>query len=884
MLETQDINLERGTEENINDNAFSHLERSFIAPENQAENTLKPVNGAASSLKLGRDDLLKPLGEEERTRKKKTQDKQKKDFTPLIPVPDNAPSFTEDTPVFYNQEFKSKPTSIYPYHTSDGSLVGYIIRWDVLNKDGKPEKSVIPYVYVEDNKGKRYWRGGGFPEPRPLYNLFDVTNRSKAPVLVVEGEKVANILKPLVPDYVVTTSAHGSKSPHKTDWSAMKDRDVIICPDFDEAGIQYGNQVCLECRKSGARSIQYLFVERIAKELLGQDTVPQGYDLGDAVEGGLDSVLLNQAIENFCTPYLVSQTLPDGFRLNEQANVEYRFEKKDKNGEVTQLEWKWLCGYLVITHLTRDKDNQNWAKTATLIDGDGIKKEVNITASLLSGDGNALAEFLMKSGLTINIEAIKKLKSYLAQSNPSSRKRTVDKVGWYKNTYVLPNKVYGKTGEEVIALQMEGVIPTYHRKGTLAEWQENVGKYLEGNNHLQGGVLMALASPLLTPLGRENLGLHLIGHSSLGKSTALHVACSIYGSEFRSWRTTDNSAESWAVSSNDNLLALDDIGQASAESIAEMTYMLGNGSGKGRANRKGVARDVSKFNVCTLSSGETGVSAKLREGKRKLNYQAGQAIRLMELPADAGKGFGIFDTLHDFKEGAGLSDHLKTLSKRYCGALGDAWLTHLTENQEECLERLQEMEQAFLEETPLEQKADGQVNRAQAHFALMAAVGEVAIQKGFLNWTQGSAVNACQILFQAWMSQRGGVESHEVIEFIKRTVIFLHLEGSSRFEPIGKRATECFNANVSQQSSQSVPIRTLKRAGFFEMKNGKCEYFVFPDVFDGEVIQGGDKNTLLSALVEKGILEREKGHFTKLKRLTGIGRKRVYCMRIPEDS
>ena len=863
---------------------MSSLNGSLFQAETQAENILESVNGVASFSKVERSDLLKPLSEEERARKKETRDKQKKDFTPLVPVPDEAPSFTENTPVYHNKKFNSKPTGIYPYHRSDSSLVGYMIRWDGSNEDGKPKKNFIPYVYVEDNKGKRYWRGGGFPEPIPLYNLFDITNRSKSLVIVVEGEKVANALNPLVPDYVVTTSAHGSKSSHKTDWSAMKDRDVIICPDFDEAGIQYGDQVYLECRKSGARSIRYLSVERIAKELLGQDTVLQGYDLGDAVEEGLDSVLLNRAIENFCTPYLtkndvVSQTLPKGFRLTEQGNVEYLSEQKNKNGEDASQIWKFLCGYLVVTHLTRDKDNQNWAKTATLIDGDEIKKEVNITASLLSSDGNALVEFLMKSGLNINIEATKKLKSYLTQSNPSSRKRTVDKMGWYKNTYILPNKVYGKTGE-VIALLMEGVLPTYHCKGTLAEWKREIGRYLEGNSRLQGGVLMALASPLLTPLGRGNLGLHLVGHSSLGKSTALHVACSVYGSEFRSWRTTDNSAESWAVSSNDNLLVLDDIGQASAESVAEMTYMLGNGSGKGRANRKGVARDVSKFNVCTLSSGETVVSAKLREGKRKLNYQAGQAIRLMELPADAGKGFGIFDTLYDFKDGASLSNHLKASSKRYCGALGDAWLTHLTENQEECLERLQEMEQAFLEETPLEQKTDGQVKRAQAHFALMAAAGEVAIQKGFLNWTQGSAVKACQTLFQAWMSQRGGVESHEVIEFIKRTVIFLHLEGSSRFEPIGKEAEEHSNTNASQ----FVPVRTQKRAGFVEMKNGKSQYYVFTDVFDEEVLQGGDRNTLLSALVEKGILERDKVQFSKLKRLPRVAAKRVYWMRIPEDS
>ena len=122
MQEIQDINLERAGEENIKDNASSHLNGSLIQAETQAENTLEPVNGedfsdkkqGSVSPKLGRDDLSNPLSKEELARKKKTPDKQKKDFTLLIPVPDKAPHFTQNTPAFHNKKFNSKPTTIWP--------------------------------------------------------------------------------------------------------------------------------------------------------------------------------------------------------------------------------------------------------------------------------------------------------------------------------------------------------------------------------------------------------------------------------------------------------------------------------------------------------------------------------------------------------------------------------------------------------------------------------------------------------------------------------------------------------------------------------------------------------------------------------------------------
>ena len=42
---------------------------------------------------------------------------------------------------------------------------------------------------------------------------------------------------------IPTTSAHGAQSPHKTDWSPLAGKTVILCPDNDQAGEKYKDDV-----------------------------------------------------------------------------------------------------------------------------------------------------------------------------------------------------------------------------------------------------------------------------------------------------------------------------------------------------------------------------------------------------------------------------------------------------------------------------------------------------------------------------------------------------------------------------------------------------------------------------------------------------------------
>jgi len=122
-----------------------------------------------------------------------------------------------------------KRSALWTYHDAQGDPIGVIVRWD--KADGKEIRPVARH-------GDR-WIIGGMPEPRPLYHLPDVVDADR--VFVCEGEKATDAARAI--GLTATTSAHGSQSPNKTDWSPLAGKDVVILPDNDEAGEEYADAV-----------------------------------------------------------------------------------------------------------------------------------------------------------------------------------------------------------------------------------------------------------------------------------------------------------------------------------------------------------------------------------------------------------------------------------------------------------------------------------------------------------------------------------------------------------------------------------------------------------------------------------------------------------------
>ncbi len=554
----------------------------------------------------------------------------------------------------------------------------------------------------------------------------------------------------------------------------------------------------------------------------------------------------------------------------------YRLSE-DKNGS---RDWKRLCSYLEVAAETRNGDGEDWGRLLVVVDRDGQVHSWAMPASQLAGDGTGYRERLLSFGLELAPGPFARLglAEYLTMWRPKAQARCVDRVGWHGEVFVLPDETFGATGDEAVILQTAGEAPRFDLRGDLEGWQEEVGAFVAGNSRLVFVVALALAGPFLKPLHEESGGFHLAGPSSIGKSTAVRVAASVWGAEPQSWRTTDNAAEALAAAACDMLLTLDEIGEADGRTVDQLAYMLSNGQGKARMRRDISARPVSRWRLLFLSTGEKGLAAKMAEVNKQA--QAGQSVRVVELPADAGRGLGLFEELHGEADADALSRALRQASEIHRGALGRAWLSLITSDPRHAVERVVALRRRWLEaEAPA--SAPGQVTRVAGRFALIAAVGELAIECGLVPWVAGAADDAARILFRSWIQARGGLLPAEIRDGLAQVRAFLEQHGSSRFEDAWR--VKGIGDLSNPDDDQPTTVRTIGRVGYRRMGDrgdGKRWIFlVFPEAWRTEVCRGFDHAMVARAMVERGWLAKADGkHLAKFETVPGLGRKRFYVV------
>lgn len=509
----------------------------------------------------------------------------------------------------------------------------------------------------------------------------------------------------------------------------------------------------------------------------------------------------------------------------------YRVEMKDEAPVDV-----WVFSPLVVEARTRDSNGQNWGLLLAVQSPDGKWHRWAMPAQMLGGNGSTYREILLGLGLQAP-NAQKHLHAYLATARPERMVRCVDKMGWHGGTYVLMDVSFGNSAEEMFL--QSSYQSLFRTNGTLRDWQRYLGCFCPGNSRLVFAACAGLAAPLLKICGMDGGGFNFQGNSSIGKTTILTLAGSVSGGGgqsgfLRTWRTTDNALETIALAHNDGLLCLDEMAQITPQAAAESSYMLANGQGKSRANKDGTVRLVAEWRLLFLSSGEISLEQKLQEDGRR--YMAGQAVRVIDIPADAGKGHGIFDALHQFAGGKEFSEHIRKASAVYYGTPLRAFLAALAADVSASSARAREMLKNF-EARICPPQAGGQVQRAAKRFALMATAGEMAIEYGVFPWEPGKALWAAQHCIQDWLAFRGGLGAAERREIIRRVRSFIAAHGSSRFE---------------SWTPGSLPV--YNRAGFRKEGRDGTEYLFTRDAFEQEICRGGNAKVLAGYLRDAGFL------------------------------
>ncbi len=215
----------------------------------------------------------------------KKPSKQKPEYNPIVPVPSDAP------PCDFIHSELGKPTKLYAYHNANGDLLMYEARWEYKDDDGKKQKQIYPISYCDLGNGKRGWRSKAIPKPYPIYNLDLINDEQDATIIVCEGSKSAHAAQRLLLDFVCTTPLFGAQSPERSDWSALKNREVIVWGDNDDAGKKFAQKVKNLALSAGAKSVSILAIPK---------DFPVKWDAADARTEGwtkkrtLDFVLNNR--------------------------------------------------------------------------------------------------------------------------------------------------------------------------------------------------------------------------------------------------------------------------------------------------------------------------------------------------------------------------------------------------------------------------------------------------------------------------------------------------------------------------------------------------------------------------------------------------------------
>ena len=762
----------------------------------------------------------------------------KPELTPIVPIPDDAP------PCRWRHPAYGESIARWEYRDEGGRLLAYVVRLEYVSADGNKKKSILPLTYcrVQEGDGCHFaWRACGVPEPRSLYNLPQLLSSPDSPVIITEGEKKADAVPRLFPGYIGITSMGGARAGRKSDWASLAGRILVIWPDNDAPGRSYAADVAELVIAAGAKSAAIVNVPK---------DWPDAWDLADALPDGVSQQALDSLLQSAVScdePAIESQPSYVSFQKFKMTAGGLYWEGDDSDKPPI-----WLSDPFEVLAQTRDDHSVNWGLLLRWLDPDNCLHQYAMPWRALGGSRDEVWRELLDQGLRISPlpGSRNKLAEYLSTVYVDNRARAVSRIGWHVEgkcaAFVLPDTTYGEIdtcGGKVLWQSESRVETAYNVVGNQEDWRDAVAIRCIGNSRLVLSVSTAFAAPLLSLVNERSGGFHLVGTSTIGKTIALRVGGSVWGGGsidgyLCSWRATSNGLEGVAEAHCDTLLCLDEMGQVEAREAGEIAYMLANGSGKNRAGRSGSARRAARWRLLYLSSGELSLADKMVEINKR--PKAGQEVRHVDIPADAGAGLGVFENIHGAGSSGAFAEELRLATETNYGTPIRRFLLMLTARRAADPSRLVELthegRRQFLA-TYLPQGTSPQVRSVCNRFALAAVAGSLATAMGLTGWPDDEADRAAGICFGAWLDRRGTAGDQEIEAGIRQVIAFLEAHGASRFEAVGESD------------------RAINRAGFRrKTSDGWWQYMALPEAWRGEITKGHEPRALAQAMVQRGML------------------------------
>jgi putative DNA primase/helicase len=562
------------------------------------------------------------------------------------------------------------------------------------------------------------------------------------------------------------------------------------------------------------------------------------------------------------------------------AGVYWHFveeETDDDGNRVAVLVNLWILSVLEVIAIVRTGYGREHSYLIEYIPhGETDSRYEVLSQAALLGRAEDALKTLRDIGVSVLQKHAKLIQSYLdgqhlrfSVEHPEHFWESVKTIGWHgEKTFVLPHEIIGVQNKVWFA--GKGDVAEYGKMGTLATWQANVALPCRDNPYLMVGLSLSICGPLLELLAIPGIALHYYGDSTTGKSTALLVGASIWGSPkfLLTWNGTANGLESQAASRSSTLIPLDESHLAEAKHLDAAIYLLLNGLSKNRMTRDAAARAIIRWFAAIFSSGERSIQAHLT-GKTT-EHKAGQGVRMIDMPVVAKAGLGLFDELNGWPSPKAFSEYLTAAAAQDYGFAGSAFVQYLID-QGDCLDlkgRLAALSAALSDSDSL----SAQESRVLRSFALIALAGELAIEADIFPWSAGLVKSAAKKLFTTWRAaQPQSATSREHVQILKKASEFIEAHIDSRFSNID------WTPSINRYGTVDEPPVVYNRAGYWE-EIGNKKIVLFTSGGLREATQGFDFSRVLRAIEEAGALcnTGSGGEKAKKRRLPGGGNAKLY--------
>ncbi|MED3089273.1 DUF927 domain-containing protein [Bacillus toyonensis] len=238
---------------------------------------------------------------------------------------------------------------------------------------------------------------------------------------------------------------------------------------------------------------------------------------------------------------------------------------------------------------------------------------------------------LADKGFPVNDNNTKQLIDYFDKVlawNAIQRGHMVDRLGYVKSGLAYPLLA---TDYEILPSDQgeQQIFEAFQVEGTASGWIDEVLHRVKEHPRALFFVLSSFASVLLHDLKIDPFIVELAGSTSTGKTTALKVAASVWGTNqlVHEFNATKVSIERKSAFLNSFPLLLDDSRKADERLLQSFVYTFSGGRSKGRGSLGGSQREYTWRNIM-LTTGEVS----LNEYASKAGGAAARIVSLNDSP------------------------------------------------------------------------------------------------------------------------------------------------------------------------------------------------------------------------------------------------------------